>query len=151
MNKPIHITLNNGKTPMNSPPVPEVKIPFLKKKVPLIVDLDEHPAMDLIKKWGPALKKKVEEACFRNYKDKIASIGMNPSLPRIRKANEVWKHLEIESIRIDARVDDAMVIHVVPTWDFDLQMELCIKGNQIVYAGQFLMRPVDGYSKIGKR
>ena len=47
---------------MNSPPVPEVKIPFLKKKVPLIVDLNEHPAMDLIKKWGPALKKKVEEA-----------------------------------------------------------------------------------------
>jgi hypothetical protein len=136
---------------MSTPPIPEVLIPFLKKKVPLIVDLDDHPAMNLIKKWGPVLKKKIEEACFANYKNKVASIGMNPSLPRIRKPNEVWKHLEVESIRIDARIDDAIVIHVVPAWDIDLQMELCIKGDRIVYAGQFLMYSVDGYTKIGKR
>jgi hypothetical protein len=130
---------------VSTPPVPEVLIPFLKKKVPIVVDLDEHPAMELIEKWGPALKKKIEDACFANYQQKIASIGMNPALPRIRKPNEVWKHIEVESVRIDARIDDTVVIHLVPAWDIDLQMEICIKGDRIVYADQFLMYPVDEY------
>jgi hypothetical protein len=128
--------------------VPEVVIPFMKKKVPLVVDVDRHPALELIKKWGPAIKKQIEHACFANYKDKIAAIGLNPSLPRIRKPNEIWKHLEVESIRIDACVDDTIVLHVVPAWDIDLQIELCIKGDQLVYAGQFLLYPVDGYSDL---
>jgi len=123
----------------------EVSIPFLKKKVPLVVDTDRHPAMELIKNWGPALKTKIEESCFANYKNKIASVGLNPSLPRIRKPNEVWKHLTVESIRIDACVDNIVVLHIIPAWDIDLQMELCIKDNQIVYAGQFLLYAVDAY------
>ena len=132
---------------MSTPPFPEVLVPFLKKKVPIIVDLDEHPAMNLIKKWGPSLKTKIEDACFANYTKKIASIGMSSALPRIRKPNEVWKHVEFESVRIDARIDDVVVIHLAPAWDVDLQMEICIKGDRIVYAGSFCMYSVDGYEK----
>ena len=130
---------------MSTPSVSDVLIPFLKKKVPIIVDLDEHPAIKLIKKWGPGIKKKIEQACYANYQNKIASVGMNPALPRIRKPNEVWKHLEFESVRIDASGTDTIVLHVIPAWDVDLQMELCIKEDRIVYAGQFLQYPVDGY------
>jgi hypothetical protein len=132
---------------MSNPKALEVRVPFLKKKVPLLVDLDRHPALETIQSWGPAIKKKIEAACFANYKDKIASIGLNPRLPGIRKPSEVWKHLEIESIRIDARVDDAIVLHLVPDWDVDLQIELCIKDEQISYAGQFLLYPVDAYGQ----
>jgi hypothetical protein len=125
----------------------EVAIPFLKKKVPLLVDADRHPVLKVIEAWDPGLKTKIEEACFANYAQKMASIGSNPSLPRIRKASEVWKHLTVESLRIDARVDDIVVLHVVPAWDVDLQMELCIKKGQLVYAGQLLLYPVDGYAR----
>ena len=132
-------------TEMPNPRNQEVLIPFLKKKkVPLIVDVNRHPAIKQIKSWGAGTKKLIEEACFANYKDKVASIGLNPSLPRIRKANEVWKHLTVESVQIDACVDDAIVVHLVPAWDIDLQMELCIKGSKLVYSGQFLLYPVDG-------
>jgi hypothetical protein len=126
----------------------KVLIPFMKRKVKLVVDVHRHPTMELIANWGPAIKKKVEEACFANYKAIIASIGLSPSIPRIRKPNEVWKHLEVESIRIDACVGDVVVLHLVPSWNIDLQIELCIKGDEIVYAGQFLSYPVDAYCKL---
>jgi hypothetical protein len=132
---------------MSKSPNQEVLIPFLKK-IPLFVDVGRHRTMEILRRWGPALKKTIEEACFANYKDKIKSIGLNSSIPRIRKANEVWKHLEVESIRIDACVDDTIVLHIVPVWNIDLQIELCIKGDQLVYAGQFLLYPVDGYAKL---
>jgi hypothetical protein len=133
---------------MSKPPNQEVLIPFLKKKIPLIVDVGRHRTMEIITSWGPAIKKTIEEACFANYKDKIETIELNSSIPRIRKANEVWKHLKVESIRIDACVDDTIVLHIVPEWNIDLQIELCIKGDQLVYAGQFLLYPVDGYAKL---
>jgi hypothetical protein len=133
---------------MPKSPNQEVLIPFLKEKIPLFVDIGRHRTMEIIKKWGSTLKKIIEEACFANYKEKIASTGHNSSIPRICKANEVWKHLKVESIRIDACVDDTIVLHLVPEWNIDLQMELCIKGDQLVYAGQFLLYQVDGYANL---
>jgi hypothetical protein len=123
----------------------QVLIPFLKRKVSLLVDVNRHPAMKQIKNWGAGIKKIIEDACFANYKDKVASIGMNPSLPLIRKPNEVWKHLTVESVRLDAVVDNRLVVHLVPAWDIDEQMELCIEGDRLVYSGQFLLYAVDGY------
>jgi hypothetical protein len=95
--------------------------------------------------WGLGVNAEIERACFAAYQCKVASIGQGPSLPRIRKANEVWNHLQVESVRIDAVVPDSVVLHLVPAWDVDLQLELCIKGKQLVYAGQYLQYPVDGY------
>jgi hypothetical protein len=133
---------------MSSPERQEVSIPFFKKKVPVVVDLDRHPALDMIAKWGTDLKGKIEDACFANYQEKVASIGLGPSMPRIKKPTDVWKHLEIRHVRIDAGVKDTVVLYVVPAWDIEEQMEWCIKGHdQLVYVGQFLQYPVDGYGK----
>ena len=77
--------------------------------------------------WGPDLKRKIEEACFADYRDKVASIGPE-SLPRIRRPNEVWKHLEVRHVRIDPIVKDTVVVYVVPDWDEEVHMEWCIRG-----------------------
>jgi hypothetical protein len=127
--------------------IADVKLPFAKKPVPLIVDVERHPALKLIESWGTKVKPAIAEACFANYQAKIAMIGKNPNLPRIRKASEVWKHLQFESIRIDTAVPDTVVLHLIPAWDIDEQIEICIKKDRIVYAGQFLMYPVDSYTK----
>ena len=123
-----------------------ISLPFLKKKVSLEIDLDRHPVMEMIAGWGAPMKKKIEEACFANYKEKINAIGMNRSLPRLRKPSEVWKHLKVQSVRIDARVDDAAVLYLIPDWDIDLQLEICIENDQIVYCGQVLVYTVDSYA-----
>lgn len=126
----------------------QVMIPFMKAKVPVVVDLDRHRAIALISRWGAGLKKKIEEACFASYQDKIESIGMSPGLPTIRRPNEVWKHLEVRHVRIDALVPDTVVVYVVPDWDLSEHIEWCIKGqNQLVYVGQFLGYSVNGYAK----
>src|SRR5258707_479458 len=78
----------------------EVTIPFLKAKVPVVVDFENHPAIAAIASWGPELKRKIEQACFKDYRDKVEAIGPE-SLPKIRRPNEVWRHLEIRHVRID--------------------------------------------------
>jgi hypothetical protein len=123
----------------------EVAIPFVKGKVPVVVDFKNHPAIRAIAKWGPDLKRKIEEACFADYREKVASIGPE-SLPRIRRPNEVWKHLEFRHVRIDPTVPDRVVIYVVPAWDEEEHMEWCIRGtDEVVYVGQFLQYPVNAY------
>lgn len=97
-------------------------------------------AADLIPTW----------ACFADYRDKVDSIGPE-SLPRIRRPSEVWKHLEFRHVRIDSTVKDTVVIYVVPDWDAEEHMEWCIRGtDQLIYVGQFLGYPVNGYRKAGK-
>jgi hypothetical protein len=128
----------------------QVKIPFLKVKVPVVVDIDRHPAIELISQWGEGLKNKIADACFAQYRDKVASIGQAPSLPRIRQATEVWKHLEIREVRIDASIPDTVVVYVIPAWDIDEQMEWCTRGrDELVYVDQVLYYRVDGYAKPG--
>ena len=39
----------------------EVAIPFVKGKVPVVVDIESHPAIKAIAQWGPELKRKIEE------------------------------------------------------------------------------------------
>ena len=125
----------------------EVAVPFVKGKVPVVVDIANHPAIKAVAQWGPELKRKIEEACFGNYRDKVESIGPE-SLPRIRRPSEVWKHLEIRHVRIDPSVKNRVVVYVVPDWDEEEQMEWCIQGtDRLVYVGQFLQYPVDGYAK----
>jgi hypothetical protein len=125
----------------------EVAIPFVKEKVPVAVDFENHPAIKAIAAWGPELKRKIEEACFAHYRNKVESIGPE-SLPKIRRPNEVWKHLEFRHVRIDPTVKDRVVVYVVPDWDEEEQMEWCIRGtDRLVYVGQFLGYPVDGYTK----
>jgi PP-loop superfamily ATP-utilizing enzyme len=129
----------------------EVALPFVKEKVPVVVDFENHPAIEAIARWDPELKRKIEEACFADYRDKVASIGPE-SLPRIRRPNEVWKHLEFRHVRIDPTVKDTVVIYVVPDWDEEEHMEWCIRGtDQLIYVGQFLGYPVNGYRKAGAR
>lgn len=126
----------------------EVQVPFVKRKVPVVVDFENHPAIKSIAQWGRTLKRKIEEACFAHYRDKVASIGLE-SLPRIRRPNEVWKHLEFCHVRIDPTVKDTVVLYVVPDWDEEEHMEWCIRGtDQLVYLGQFLGYPVGRYRKI---
>lgn len=123
----------------------EVKIPFVKEKVPVVVDFQNHHAIEAIPHWGPDLKRKLEEACFAHYREKVDSIGPE-TLPRIRRPVEVWKHLRFQHLRIDPNVPNRVVLYVVPAWDEDEHMEWCIEGtDRLVYAGQFLGYSVDGY------
>jgi hypothetical protein len=123
----------------------EIRFPFAKDKVPVVVDFKNHPAIKAIAQWGPELKQKLEEACFANYRDKVASIG-SESLPRIRRAREIWKHLAFRHVRIDPNVKDIVVIYLVPAWDESEHMEWCIQGtDKLIYVGQFLGYPVNGY------
>jgi len=93
------------------------------------------------------LKRKIEDACFADYRDKLEAIGPE-SLPRIRSPKDIWKHLEFCHVRIDPTVKDTVVIYVIPSWDEDEQMEWCIRGtDKLVYVGQFLSYPVNGYGK----
>lgn len=125
----------------------EVAIPFTRGKVPVVVDFENHPAIQAIANWGPVLKRKIEEACFAHYRDKVESIGP-ASLPSIRRPSEVWKHLEFRHVRIDPTVQNRVVVYVVPDWDEEEQMEWCIQGtDRLVYLGQFLQYPVAGYTK----
>lgn len=126
----------------------EVAIPFVKGKVPVVIDFKNHPAIKTIAEWGLELKRKIEEACFLSYREKVASIGPE-SLPRIRRANEIWKHLEIRHIRIDPSVKDIVVIYVIPAWDESEHMEWCVQGtDKLIYVGQFLAYPVNGYQNV---
>jgi PP-loop superfamily ATP-utilizing enzyme len=126
----------------------EVLIPFLKVKVPVVVDLARHPAIECIARWGPELKRAIEEACFANYRNKLASVGPE-SLPHVRRANEVWKQMEFREVRIDPLVNDTVVLYVVPAWDIEEHLELCVRGtDELVYVGQFLGDPVDAYGKL---
>jgi hypothetical protein len=129
----------------------EVAVPFAKGKVPVVVDFENHPAIEAIAQWGPDLKCKIEEACFAHYRDKVASIGPE-SLPRIRRPSEIWKHLEFRHVRIDPTVKDTVGVYVVPEWDEDNHMEWCIRGtSDLVYAGEFVGGPVSVYKKYRSR
>jgi len=120
-------------------------MPFVKRKVPVEVDFKNHPAIQSLGKWGPGLRKQIEEACFANYQGKLASIGAE-TLPKIRQPSQVWKYMKVQSVRIDSTVMDRVVVYVVPEWDEEEQMEWCIEGaDKLVYVGQFLGYPVDGY------
>ena len=136
---------------MKRPPGQEVTVPFIKGKVPVRVDFERHPAIAAIAAWGPELKRKIADACFADYQDKVSLIGPE-SLPRIRRSAEVWKHLEVREVRIDPTVADTVVVYVVPDWDESEHMEWCIRGtDEVVYVGQFLGYPVDGYDGAGRR
>jgi PP-loop superfamily ATP-utilizing enzyme len=129
-------------------PNQEVSLPFVRGKVPVVVDIENHPAIAAIARWGQALKEKIEEACFAHYRDKVDSIGPE-SLPRIRRPREVWKHLEFRHVRIDPNVPDIVVLYVVPAWDEEEHMEWCIRGDdELLYVGQFLQYPVSGYRNL---
>ena len=54
------------------------------------VDFEKHPAIEAIGAWGSDLKRRIEEACFADYRDQVASGGPE-ALPKIRRAKEVWK------------------------------------------------------------
>jgi hypothetical protein len=123
----------------------EVAMPFVKRRVPVMVDFKNHPAIESLPKWGPKLRKQIEDACFANYQDKLASIGPK-ALPKIRQPSHVWKHMKVQCVRIDPTVPDRIVVYVVPDWDESEHMEWCIEGiNKLVYVGQFLAYPVDRY------
>lgn len=124
-----------------------VKLPFVKGSFPVVVDIESHPAIADIATWSKDLKQHLEEACFRSYKAKVEAIGPE-SLPRIRQASHVWKHLQIQQISIDPTIPDALVVYVIPAWDESEHMEWCIDNGRLVYVGQFLSYPPDGYSDI---
>jgi Domain of unknown function (DUF6985) len=130
---------------VNDPTRQEVTMPFVKRKVPVDVDFKNHPAIQSLGKWGPKLKTQIEEACFANYQNKVASLGPE-TLPKIRQPSHVWKHMNVQSVRIDPTVMDRLVVYVVPDWDEDEHLEWCIEGaEKLVYVGQFLGLPVHGY------
>lgn len=123
------------------------KLPFFKGDIPIIVETDNHAAIEEIENWPKSLKNDVEEACFRMYQDKVEMIGTE-TLPRIRRAAEVWKHIVVDCIRIDPKIKDAMVIGIKPAWEVEHDAELCIRKNKLVYAGQFLFYPPNTYGSI---
>jgi hypothetical protein len=129
----------------------EIAIPYTKGKVPVVVDFENHPGIEAIAQWGPDLKRKIEEACFAHYRERVASIGPE-SLPRIRRPKEVWKYVAFRHVRIDPMVKDTVVIYVVPEWDEDNHMEWCVQGtNKLVYAGEFVGGPVSVYKNYRNR
>ena len=133
---------------MSDPLAPEVVMPFIKRKVPVVVDVENHPAIEALSEWGPALRKEIEEACFADYRDKVDLIGPE-SLPKIRQPSHVWKHMKVQNVRIDPTVPDRLVVYVVPAWDESEHMEWCIQGtDKLVYVGQFRGYSVDGYSGL---
>ena len=103
-------------------------IPFVKGKVPVVVDIESHTAIQAIAQWGPELKRKIEEACLKHYRDKVDSIGPE-TLPRIRSPREVWRHLKIQHVRIDPTVKDRVVVYVLPDWDEEEQMALTLGAS----------------------
>jgi hypothetical protein len=108
-------------------------------------DFRSHPAIESLAEWGPKLQEQIEEACFANYQDKLASVGLG-TLPKIRQPSHVWKHMEVRSVRIDPTVPDRIVVYVVPEWDDDEHLEWCVEGvDKLVYVGQFLGYAVDRY------
>jgi hypothetical protein len=123
----------------------EVTVPFAKRKVPVLVDFQNHPAIKSLAEWGPKLRKRIEEACFAQYRKKVDSIGPG-LLPKIWQSSQVWRHMKIQSVRIDPAVMNRVVVYVVPAWDIDEHLEWCVEGaHKLVYVGQFLGYPVDGY------
>jgi hypothetical protein len=57
--------------------------------------------------------------------------------------------LEIQSVRIDGSIPDTAVVHVIPAWDIDEQMEWCIRGrDELVYVGQFVLYHVERYARL---
>src|SRR5687768_4370287 len=93
-----------------------VRLPFLKEKIPVLVEIEDHPAIAKIKDWPKDIKDQLAAACFRSYQDKVASIG-SESLPRIRRAAEVWKHVTIRAVLISPAVPESLLVYVVPVWD----------------------------------
>ena len=128
----------------------DVKIPFAKVKVQVVLDFDQFPGITAMADWGPNLKREIEEACFNHFRNKVASIGPE-TLPIIRRPADVWKHLEFQHVRIDPAVSEAVVIYVIPAWDQDNHMEWCVRDNRLVYAGEFLGVPVERYSNLGRK
>lgn len=124
-----------------------VRLPFLKNKIPVIVDIQDHPAIEGIENWPKEMKDQLAAACFRSYQDKVKMIGLE-ALSRIRRPSEVWKHLSIRSIQISPVIPDCLLIYVVPAWDESEHMEWCIQKGKVVYVGQFLGYPPDGYADI---
>lgn len=124
-----------------------VRLPFVKEAIPVVVDIEDFPAIENIKDWPKVIKDHLAAACFRSYQDKVASIGTE-SLPRIRRAAEVWKHLTIRCIQISPKFPESLLVYVVPVWDESEHMEWCIKNGKVVYVGQFLGYSPDGYDDI---
>ena len=109
------------------------------------VDFKNHQEIRSLHKWGPRLRKQIEEACFADYRDKLGSVGAE-ALPKIRQASHVWKYMKVQSVRIDPTVLDRVVVYVVPDWGESEHMEWCVEdANKLIYAGQFLGYSVDGY------
>lgn len=124
-----------------------VKLSFVKKPIPVVVDIDEHSIIEEMSDWGPEMKSTFQDACFQNYKEKVDMIGPE-GVPKIRKASEIWKHIEFIHARIDPDVKDTVVFYVVPTWEESEHLEICIKGERVVYIGQFLNYSVGYYEKM---
>ena len=74
-----------------------VRTPFAKEPIPLRLDFDCHPELARISNWDSELKKHVERACFASYQDQVEMTGRE-SLPTIRRANQIWKHLSLINI-----------------------------------------------------
>ncbi|MEO0475545.1 MAG: hypothetical protein AAF085_06195 [Planctomycetota bacterium] len=123
------------------------RLPFAKNDVPVVVDIETHPAIEGIEDWPKELKKEIEKACFNSYKDMIERIG-GESLPQIKKASEIWKNITIEHIQIDPMIHDAMLIYVQPAWDIDNAMEWCICESKLVYVGPFRGYGPNDYGQI---
>ena len=123
-----------------------VRLPFAKKRLPVTVQIRRHRGIASIGSWRPELKQELQEACFRSYQDKVKSIGRE-GVPRIRRAAEVWRHIDIQQIVIDPTVDNRLLVYVVPDWDESEHMEWCIQDGEVVYVGQFLGYPLESYCK----
>ena len=136
------------------PRLPEVvPFPWINTSVP--VDLsstaesgEEHLALENIEKWTDGLRTSIERACFANYLEKVEAIGAEPpTVPVIKRPRDIWRHIEIESVRPQGR--DLIVVYAVPEWDDNLHHEWCIKGtDRLLYVGQFLDYPADSYGDI---
>ncbi|MCA9069685.1 MAG: hypothetical protein KDA84_12210, partial [Planctomycetaceae bacterium] len=114
-----------------------IRLPFQKEKIPVTVEIEEHPAIAGIENWSTDLKDQIATACFRSYQDKLNATGPE-GLTQIGEAAEVWDHLVITDVRISPAVPDSLLIYVIPEWDKEEHMEWCIQDGQLVYVGQFL-------------
>jgi hypothetical protein len=130
-----------------------VQFPWINASIP--VDLtythltgEEHRALGNMAKWSQGLQNSIERACFANYLEKVEAIGAEPpTVPVIKRPGDVWKHIQIKSVRPQGA--DLVVVYVEPSWDDTLHLEWCIQGtDRLLYVGQVLCYPADGYEGI---
>jgi len=130
-----------------------IVFPWLGISVPVEAHPDdvtgeENIALANMNQWTHELKTKLELACYADYLRKIEAVDAEPpTVPVISTPSDIWKHVEVVSVRPEGR--SHVIVYAVPAWSDTLHHEWCIEGvDRLVYVGQFLHYSAQAYLEI---